>query len=200
MIFAIIILMTIFCGCTTDKLNHDIYSKIYERYSDIKSYTAVIDVTVYSNVKEGKYTFRQYYRAPDNYRLDVLKPENIAGSGCLFYEDGLYMYSNGIGEKFDGYIPSDKNYMFLTDFFENYYKGEETAAAVAKNLSGEQTVLTSAAVSDNEYRFCQKLWIDNKTCLPSRLDTFDINNKPVITVTFTEFELNPKISDDVFKR
>ncbi len=200
MIFTVIILTITLSGCTTDKLNHDIYSRIYQRYSDIKSYTAVIDVTVYSNVKEGKYTLKQYYKAPGSYRVDVLRPENMTGSGCMFYEDGLYLYSNGNGEKLDGYIPSDKNYMFLVDFFENYYKGEETAAAVTKDISGEQTVLTSMAAGENEYRFCQKLWIDNKTCLPAKLETFDINNKPVISVVFTEFELNPKINDDVFKR
>lgn len=196
---AVILMMTLTsCGAS---LNHDVYTEIYNRYNAMKSFTATATVEVTGNKGNAVYKIKQYYTAPDKYRLDILEPEASAGTTYIFDGGNVYLKSDkGGSATLENYIPSEKDYMFVPQFFEDYYKSEDSFAEASKDLSGEQTKLNSVTDSGNVSRFSQSIWIDNKTFVPSRLATYDINGGEVIVVDFEEFTLNDKIDDTVYQK
>ncbi len=197
-VFAVILMMSA-AGCGTKIVSHDIYSEIYEKYNDMKSYTAEAEVTVISNSTSKQYTMRQYYTADGKYKTEILQPQNIAGTSCVFVGGDVYLNSAfGAHTLLEQYIPSDKDCLFIPDFFSGYYRSEENAVTSVSDLSGTQTKLTSLLDGSNRYRFEQSLWVDNKTLLPSRMETYDVNGDMVLQVVFRDFKYNDKIDASVF--
>ena len=193
------ILMMSAAGCGSKIVSHDIYSEIYKRYNDLKSYTAEAEVTVISNSTSKQYTMRQYYTADGKYKLEILQPQNIAGTSYTFVGGEVYLNSSfGAQERLEQYIPGDRDCLFVPDFFAEYYKSEDNTVTSASDISGAQTKLTSLLSGNNRYRFEQSLWVDNKTLLPSRMETYDVNGDMVLQVVFTDFKYNEKIDEQVF--
>jgi len=196
-----LILMITMTSCKGGDVSHDNYKKIYDMYSNIKSFTAEADITVKSNLTENTYTVKQYYLAPDNYKMEIVAPKNLSGTGYSFCDGRINMQSN-YGEVFslEDYVPEDRNYVFINDFFEGYYKSEDTFVETGKtSLSDECTVLKNVLSESNPYRYSQCMWISNESYAPQKLVTYDMDNNEVLTVDFKNFTINEEIKKDIFK-
>ncbi len=188
----VILMMMLFsCG----KNSHSDYSEIYESFGDIENYYATVEVTVSGNESESQYKARQYYVAPDLYRLDFIS-EGMENVSCVLKEDKLY-YKGPDGEvsEFDKYVPEEKYYIFLTDFMERYIKSE-TAKSVSK---GNETVLELKESSENPHRASMKFYINNKNYEPKRLETYNDKGEKVIEAKFSDFKKNTKIDKKIFE-
>lgn len=196
-----LMLMISVTACGGGSVSHDNYEKIYETYNDIKSFSAEAEITVKSNLTENTYTVKQYYLAPDNYKMEIVAPENLAGTGYTYTDGKINMQSN-YGEVFslEDYVPEDKNYVFINDFFEGYYKSEDTFVETGQtSLTEDCTVLKNVLSESNPYRYSQCIWISNDDFKPQRLVTYDMDNNEVLTVTYKSFSLNEDIEKDIFK-
>lgn len=193
-----IILMISLSGCG-EKTQHDIYKGIYERYNALESFYAAAEITVNTDKLQSVYLVRQFYEAPDKFAITIDSPEEVAGSGYTV-RDGKFILKSGLGQNtaIDIAFPNAKNIVFLSDFFEEYYKSEETFTETNGVLSGNSTTLTCFVPGKSEKCFMQSLEIDNKTYLPLALTTFDIDKKPVVVVRFGEFKRNCEIDRKIF--
>ena len=188
-------------SCKGSGVSHDNYKKIYDMYSNINSFTAEADITVKSNLTENTYTVKQHYLAPDNYKMEIVSPENLSGTGYSFCDGRINMQSS-YGEVFalEDYVPEDRNYIFVNDFFEGYYKSEDAFVETGRNsLNDECTVLKNVLSESNPYRYSQCMWISNKDFAPQKLVTYDMDNNEVITVNFKKFTINDDLTKDIFK-
>ncbi len=193
-----LVLATSLCGCG-EKTQHDTYKEIYKRYSNMESFYAAATVTVRSDKSESVYSVRQFYEAPDKFAFFVDSPESVAGSGYVA-KNGEFRLKSGTGSDFDTGIafPDSKNCMFLGDFFEEYYKSEETSVAADNSIVSDKTVMSCFLPDKNPKRFMQSLTVDSKTYLPLKLVTFDIDKKPVVEVSFDDFKRNADIDERIF--
>ena len=188
---AVILMMTM-CGCQKD--NHKEYSKIYENYGDIKNYSADIDVMVVSSDGETKYSAKQYYMAPDLYRLDYTS-EDMQGISCVLSGENLsFMDKEGNVTDFRGYVPNEKYYIFLNDFMERYCKSEDAKSSVEKG----KTVLEVLGEEDDPNRAKMRLWVDNKSYIPIKLVTYNDKDEERVIVEFKNFKMNTKIDKKLF--
>ena len=106
------------------------------------------------------------------------------------------------GEVFalEDYVPEDRNYVFLNDFFEGYYKSEDAFVETGRNsMNDECTVLKNVLSESNPYRYSQCMWISNQDYAPQKLVTYDMDNNEVITVDFKKFTINDDLTKDIFK-
>lgn len=200
-VFALILMITM-TSCNGKRVSHDNYKKIYDVYSNIESFSAEAEITVKSNLTENTYLVKQYYLAPDNYKMEILAPENLSGTGYSFCDGKINLQSN-YGEIFslEDYVPEDRNYVFLNDFFAGYYKSEDTFVETGNNsLNDECTVLKNVLSDGDPYRYSQCMWISNENCAPQRLVTYDMDNNEVLSVVFNEFDINTKIDKEIFKK
>ncbi len=193
------ILMMSLAACGKPK-EYDAHKEIYKRYNGIKSYYAEGEITSKNDRSENVYHIRQFYRTPDMYSVVADSPEEIAGSGFVV-KNGEVTLKSGFGknEVLEGYLPNQKSFVCIAEFFEEYYKSEETAVAVSGGIA-ENTVRLDCQLNGKNVRlFRQSLWIDAKTFLPVRLETFDVNGNAVVSVKYNEFKLNCEIDDSFFE-
>ncbi len=194
---AVIVLAMSLGACRDD--GHNTYREIYERYNEMESYSAIADVTVRNERSENTYVARQVFLAPDRFSNEVIEPPEIAGSGFVFKDGGITLKSGfGHGEDVARLPLESVGVLSVNDFFESYYKSEETSVTTSGGGMESLTVMECFLSSKNENRFRQKLWIDNKTFLPVTLETYDTENRPVVTVRFREFERNCKVRENEF--
>ena len=196
-----LILMLSLTSCRGGSVSHDNYKKIYDVYSNIESFTAEAEITVKSNLTENTYSVKQYYLAPDNYKMEILSPANLSGTGYSFCDGRINMQSS-YGEVFslEDYVPEDKSYVFINDFFEGYYKSEDAFVETGKtSLNDECTVLKNVLSEGNPYRYSQCMWISNRDFTPRKLVTYDMDNNEVLTVIYKKFSINENLKKDIFK-
>lgn len=179
----------------------DIYTRIFYKYNDLKSYRCLVKVTATSNKTTRAYTMEQYYRAPDCYRVEVLSPEEIKGLVTVYANNSMTTVQPGIESKFTllNYNPVYESYIFLPDFFEAYYKSEQTTVITMNEEDSKYTILKADIPGSNIYRFSQSLWIDNQSLLPIKMEIYDIANKPTISVEFDQVELDVELEDELFQ-
>ncbi|MBE7011184.1 MAG: hypothetical protein E7415_00755 [Ruminococcaceae bacterium] len=191
-VLTVILMMTLIsCG----KNNHSDYSEIYESFSNIENYCAVVDVTVSGDEKASEYRARQYYVAPDLYRLDFIS-EGMEDISCVLNGEKLHFKGpDGKVTEFEKYIPEEKYYIFITDFMERYVKSE-TAKSYRR---GNKTVLELEESGENPQRASMKLYINNRTRLPDKLQTFNEKGEKVMEAEFSDFKMNTKIDKKIFE-
>lgn len=193
--------MITLCACGQKEDGTEIYTKIYEKYKDIQSYQCKMTMNVTSNKTVRNYTLQQYYKTPDKYKVEFMEPEEIKGMTMVYKDQGITTIHPAIQGKFtlsDFTLMNEPSYMFLPDFFKTYYKSEETSVTVAKTEDSRNTILKTEIPGNNSYRFNQGLWIDNETLLPKKMEVYDAENKPVLSITYHEIEFNREIKDEIF--
>lgn len=186
-----VILMMMLFSCGKDK--HGNYSDIYESFGNIENYCA--NITVKTKGEDGSsYTARQYYLAPDLYRLDFTS-EGMENTSCILKGDKLYFIGpDGVVTEIDKYVPEEKYYVFVTDFMERYIKSE-TAKSVGE---GNKTILELEEGDGEMERALVRLHINNKNNTPEKMETFNHNGEKVIEVRFSGFKMNTKIDKKIF--
>lgn len=194
-----VILMITLTSCKS-VVQHDVYSKIYEQYNAMQSYIATAAVTVANNKGESVYRIRQYYSAPDRYRMDILDSEGNAETTYLFNGGTITLHSRSGGDvTLDDSLVTEKDYVFLPDFFADYFRSQDSFVSAARDLNGAQTELGTMCAAADPSRFRQSLWIDDKTLVPSRLITYDADGNEVLCVSYENFSLNERMDDAVFQ-
>ncbi len=186
-------------GACGQKSPQDDYREIYNRYNNMKSFYAAATVRVISDKGETEYAVRQFYEAPDKFAFFVDSPEAVAGSGYVA-KDGVFKLKSGTGDSFEAKVafPDSKNCMFVCDFFEEYYKSEETSVMADNGFVEDKLVMQCYTADRNPNRFMQSLTVDTKTYLPDLLTTYNTENKPVIEVEFHDFKRDADIDEKIF--
>lgn len=183
------ILMTMLCGCK--KSDYESYSKAYESLLNMESYSADIEVTVFSQGGKTKYQAKQYYAAPDCYRVDF-EDEETGKTVCVLNGETLkFRAADGSVTEFSGYVPSEKYYIFIADFMERYCKSE----ASKNGAKGKTTVLS---VPKSKEKPAMKLYISKNGAEPKKLVTYDEGGKEKIVVEFKNFKMNAKMNKKLF--
>lgn len=200
-LIAILTLMITLCSCGTKENSTDYYTKIFEKYKNMKSYRCKVELTVTSNKTTSFYTMKHCYLEPDKYRVELEAPDGMKGLTTIYNGPDIITVAPDIQKKFEitDYNAQTKDYLFLPNFFENYYKSEQTSVMVDNHDEGEYTVLRADIPGNNIYRCSQAVWFDNLTLLPVKTEIYDLKNEPVIIARFSEFEMNIKLQDEIFK-
>lgn len=202
---ALLICLTLafcFSACKNGGAKHGAYEKIYDKYNSLTAFEAEAEINVKSNLTSNTYAVKQYYLAPDNYKMEIVSPKNLSGTGYSFTDGRVNLKSAG-GEVFslEDYVPEDRSYVFLNDFFEGYYKSESTACEASGGAGkNKSTVLKNVLSEGNPYRYSQCLWVNNESLLPEKLVTYDMDNNEVITVIYKNFSVDKKIDKSIFKK
>ena len=198
-VFLVLMIIPIFASCSAGK-TYSIYEKVYNCYNNMNSFKAKVAVTSYSNNSENKYILMQQYKSPDKARSEYVTEEGVTNITVISGETGKIIsdYGNNpvILEKTD---ITEKDYLMLNTFFDIYYSSEETSVVTSKSNKSREITLTAQTGSSNKYRQSVELTINCEPLNPIELKVYDEDDKLRLKVEYLEFELNPAISDDIFK-
>ncbi len=196
-------LMMMILSCCGEVLirSEDIHQRIYKTYRQLETYQAKITVIVTSNKTTKEYVMNQWYKYPNKFKMMLLEPEGFNGLVTIYNKGKIVTVHPDMQGAFilHNYTPVDKGHLFLTDFFENYYKSQQTSMQTFFQGQAKYTVLKADIPGGHAHRVSQAMWIDNETCLPFKMEIYDDNNKPVITIIYEDIKLNVPMKEEIFE-
>lgn len=169
----------------------DTYAKIHKRYIQMLSYCADVKITVLGNKTQKTYQAKQYYLSPDKMMLDF-----SGGLKIIFAGDKAKVISGENSEEF--HASDDVNYLFVNEFFELYYRSQDTAVSTQNHDDGGSTFLETELINQTSHRYKAVLKVNNKTLNPERLTVRDLGGNDVICADFSSFLYNAKIAEEIF--
>lgn len=186
LLIIIIGLSMIFVGCQTEEsTKEDVYEKFKEQVSKIDSYTCTAEVEVVGNKGKSNYTLKHYYKNPDNYKLEIISPENLKGKTMEYKGDKVLVKNPDIDDIIE--LPNDsknQQYLFIGDFIKNYLQNNE----ILMNLSDSELVLETNIPGDSEYFSKQILYINKENKTPNKMEILDKEGNIRFTVKYDNFK------------
>lgn len=173
-------------GNNISKSSNDLIQDIL----NISSYEAKLEVTINSNKTTNKYLLHQYYLKPNLSKQIVKSPSNIENLEIIYKENKLEIKNTnlGISKIYQNYTYLNENILWLSSILENCntnkYTTEET----------ENEIILNTQI--NEYK--EKLYINKKTNLPTKIEVLDNSNKTKIYIEYKEIKLNNIQQDNIF--
>ena len=175
-----------FVGCQTgESTKEDVYEKFKEQVSKIDSYTCTAEVEVVGNKGKSNYTLKHYYKNPDNYKLEIISPENLKGKTMEYKGDKVLVKNPDIDDIIE--LPNDsknQQYLFIGDFIKNYLQNNE----ILMNLSDSELVLETNIPGDSEYFSKQILYINKENKTPNKMEILDKEGNIRFTVKYDNFK------------
>ncbi len=187
------------CACGNSDSNMDIYEKIHKTYSHLESYSADLDLTVFSNKTENRYFVSQKTKEPD--RFYTLVTDDKGTFSVTTVTNGDKTSTSAEGFDYTLTVPSEEylSLLFVNNFLRAYYASEDTSVTVDSSLTkGDNTILT-VAVTENDLSISEvSMAFDNKTLAPSIVTVYGEGGKTLATAKYENFKFDDKIDDSVF--
>lgn len=175
----------------------DVYQRIHKKYSQMKSYTARVRMTVQSNKTEEVYELEQQVRVPDAARITVTSPQSLSGLAAIYNGDSVTLRQAGMGEVTLPAVP-ELNYTRPDEFFALYYQSEDTTVSASGGESG-QMLLETAVMPRQSEEYKVTLLLDSKKLTPKVLTLYDVGGNIRMTAEYFDFCYNPALEDAIFQ-
>ncbi len=177
----------------------DIYKKIHENYNKMESYSADVDITVFSNKTENRYFVGQKYQSPDKYYTRVTDEDGTFSVTTVTNSGKTKTMADG--SDYTLVVPSQEylSLLFVNNFFRAYYSSEETSLTVDSNAFASDKTLLTVNVEENEQCISKAvLSVDNKTLMPHYLVAYDVDGRELFSARYENFKFNDKIDKTIF--
>ncbi len=177
----------------------EIYRRLHQKYSRMESYSATVEVTVYGNKTENRYTMTQQVKNPDLALITVTEPASLAGSKTLIRGEEVFLSAFPGEEPANFPAKNETEGLLLNDFFSLYYRSEETALEVSTQAeSGGNILLETVCIPKEAHRYRISLLCDSKSLEPKTLTVYDMGGNIRKKAEFSNFSYNPSFDSSIF--
>lgn len=194
----IIIFSIIFTGCSKEKLSD--YDKLQKNLIEMNSYICDAEVKYISNKGENTYQTKQWALSDGRYKIETLSPDDVKGGVVLFDGKMIWQYNPQIDSKVSLNNPDkpERTQINIFTFLSNMVKSQDVGVESATLDESLYTVFEAKIPGSSKFFSTEKLWVENKTMLPARLEIYDTDLKTRVEAEFKNFQYNPKIEDSIF--
>ncbi len=154
---------------------------------NISSYEATIEMTVYSNKNENKYTIKQNCEKGVKSSQEILEPSNMKGIKIIQEENKLTIENSQLNltNIIENYPYITNNCIDLNTFIEEYKQNSTSKA----NEDDEKITLETISNTENPYIKYKKLTIDRKTGKPIKMEIKSDKQKTTIYILYNEVKV-----------
>lgn len=198
LILALMISLSV-CACGNSDSNMDIYEKIHKTYSHLESYSADLDLTVFSNKTENRYFVSQKTKEPDKFYTRVTDDKGTFSVTTVTNGDKTSASAEGFDYTIT--VPSEEylSLLFVNNFLRAYYASEDTSVTVDSSLTKSDKTVLKVAITQNDLSISEvSMSFDNKTLAPSTATVYGTGGKVLATAKYENFKFGDKIDDSVF--
>lgn len=191
-------LLTALTACNPKAVSD--YDKIHKSLMDMTAYSCDAEIKYISNNGENTYHTKQWATSDGKYKIETTSPENVKGGVIVFDGKMLWQYNPEVKQKVSLGSPDkpERTQINIFTFISNMVKSQNVGVESANLDESLCTVFEAEIPGDMKLFSSQKLWVDNKSGLPTRLTVFDKEGKERASVSFSNFVYNPKIEEGVF--
>lgn len=190
----IVVLLIIFFSIyyyKTIKNGNNIINKSEEEIIDyilnMKSYKAKLNVTIETNKNKTEYVIQQNVDGIVS-KQEIIEPKNLEGLSTEYNGTNLKIMNNklDLSTTFENYKYMVENRLWLNSFIEEYKNSNNKN----KSVNEDDEIILEVKDENNKYNVYKKLYIDKKTCKPTKLIVQDINQKTLVYILYTEMEIS----------
>lgn len=191
-------LMLMLGGCGT-KSPEEIVSDLQKKVADLKGYKASGELTISSGETPLTYKVEAWYEAPDHYRIMLENEAQNLKQIILKNEDGVFVLTPHL----------KKSFRFQSDWPQGHgqiylYQSLVEAVASDKDRMFTKTdhgyMFQVKAQYQNRMLSTQRIWFEEKTLAPKRVEVMDQDEKVLVTLVFDTFTWHPKFDADDFSQ
>lgn len=160
--------------------------EIVDSILNLKTYDAIIEVTVKSDKTENRYVIKQKYKDENENFQEVLEPENIKGVKITKINGSLKMENTRLNliSVFENYSYLSENDLDLSSFIKDYKENISS-----KNKEDEEKIIMET-YNKNDSNIKKELYINKKTGKPEKIEINNTNKKIAVYILYREINLN----------
>lgn len=188
----------IFSGCGDKKISD--YDKIQKNLMSMTGYTCNAEIKYISNRGENTYQTTQWVLSDGRYKIETSAPDSVKGGIILFDGKMLWQYNPQLNSRVSLHTPDkpERTQINIFTFLNNMVNSQDVGVESASLDESLYTVFEAKIPGSSKFFSSEKLWVENKTMLPARLEIYDTEGETRVEAAFTNFEYNPEIPDSVF--
>ncbi len=191
------IFLIIFSGCT-QKISD--YDKLQKKLMEMECYSCDAEVKYISNKGESSYQTKQLALSDGRYKIETTAPDEVKGGIILYDGKMIWQYNPQIKSKVSLNTPDkpERTQINIFTFLNNMVKSQDVSVESATMDESLYTVFEAKIPGMSKFFSTEKLWLENKSMLPVKLEIYDTDGKTRVEVSFENFKYNPKIDESVF--
>lgn len=155
---------------------------------NMNSFSAEATVTITNNKTTNTYILGQKFKG-NQYVQELLEPQNIAGL-TIKYDGNQVIIENtkiGVSKLYENYKYITNNSLCISTFVSDYK--EETNENKLYEENGT-IILETKIKNENIYNVNKKLYIDQKTAKPVKMEIQDITQNLRVYILYSKVEIN----------
>ncbi|HHX77365.1 MAG TPA: outer membrane lipoprotein carrier protein LolA [Firmicutes bacterium] len=198
---AVLAMMFLLAGCR-EPTAAGIKSRLEKRMAELNSYHALSELRIKTDKTIKKYEAEQWYLDTGFCRVDVRLPE---GTLQKFISDGnfIYIYEEELDEWFKADLDQEPYPIppfMLPGYLQNILAaGRVEYLGKEKYDQGSYYKLEIEPCDASPMRKTEIFWLDTKTMLPVRIDTYGEDGELTAEHSFKEINLNIKLDEEIFQ-
>ena len=187
------------CACGISDKDMDIYEKIHKNYLKMESYSADIDMTVFSNKTQNRYFVSQKTENPDKFYSRVTDPDGLFSVTTATKSGTTKVTADGSDYAIT--IPADDcmSFLFVNNFLSAYYGSESTFLSVDSTPAKNSKTTLIVDIDEPDSAILRvSMTFDNETCAPLNATVYGKNEQTLVSAVYENFKFNDKIDQSVF--
>lgn len=190
LLFLLLIVSVLLTSCNWSK-EEKLLSKIKNTYDEYKGYKCKANIKIYSGEEESTYLIEETYKSSNEYRLEILEPEESKGIIILNTDDKIYLEHPSIEQSISLIaVKSLNKQLVIGDFFEDIYKAK--FVGTERIDEKEYLIFEFKLEEQNKYRDTAKIWLKKKGFVPYKLNIYDDSDKLIVEITYESFKFIKK--------
>jgi outer membrane lipoprotein-sorting protein len=179
--------------------NDDIYN-VNKKLSNMNSYTANVEVTIYGNKGNTEYKLKQYYSEPNKLRIETIEPDFIRGKIMVWDGASWKIHHPLIDSTLEVQKLKDVDELIHLGILQKSMLLWEKAEFKEINKNGAEYIQVKCNLPHgDEYRRSAVLYITKSGYCPEYMEILDDGSNVRVLVKYFDFEYNCELKDSLFK-
>ena len=194
-----------FAGCIDGDLSAEqIAEKMQQKQDDIKDYSYTMYITMEFGDQKMVTEADMMYKKPNKFKAIQKQPAEMAGSVSVSDGETMWMYDpqQNTVMMMDMSDMPEQNEMDYLKLIEMMLNESDFSLAGVQKVDGRTTYvidMSPKGESDLGMFGDMKVWIDDETWMPLKMDMKDANGNPMYSAEYRNFQINTGISDEEFQ-
>ena len=192
-------------GCIDEDLSAEqIAEKMQQKQEDIEDYSYTMHMTIEFGDQNMVTQADMMYKKPNKFKAVQKQPAEMAGSISVSDGETMWMYNPQQNTVMIMDMPDmpEQNEMDYLQIIEMMLNESDFSLAGVEKVDGRTTYVIDMSPKDESDLGMfgdMKVWIDEETWMPLKMEMKDANGNPMYSAEYRNFQINTGISDEEFQ-